>query len=195
MVKAGIDREPYIAQRKQLSRIAYEQLLLDEFKRRSRPFLTHEPKNEWEWLALAQHHGLPTRVLDWTTNPLVALYFATIGGSEKEDGVVIAYRHNRPFLNPISTPDPFSIEQIEAYKPPHIAERISVQGAILTAEPASLEKDDSAGRESNEWLVSGHSVERIRLELFKLGVTESSLFPGLDGICRELRSPDFSGGP
>ncbi len=69
-----------------------ERHLLRNFRKYAIQSVQRPPEGHlWNWLALAQHHGLPTRLVDWSYSPFVALHFATVGRTPRnEDAMVVA---------------------------------------------------------------------------------------------------------
>lgn len=83
-------------------------------------------------MVLAQHHGLPTRLLDWTQNILVAFYFAVINNLDS-DGSVFALHSIGKATSSDLTESPFSIVTPVKYYPNIITPRIRAQEGLFVA--------------------------------------------------------------
>ena len=98
-----------------------EKYMLSLFKQRAIPFLTFSPRNDWEWLALAQHYGLPTRLLDWSRNPLVAAFFAVKEESETDSAIYILESKKYPISIEEENKNPFEYSEQRKFIPAHIS--------------------------------------------------------------------------
>jgi hypothetical protein len=166
-----------------------EQITFNEFYEHCITLTDKIPRNKWEVLALAQHHGLPTRLLDWTRNVLVGLYFA-VEKPYDEDCAVFAYKGDTKIHVPEDSEDPLMHPDFVAYSPPHISPRITAQSGIfiLHSHPFVAFDHDRI----TKIIIPAGIRKSIKRTLSVYGVHPRTIFPDLDGLTQSLKNNYFS---
>jgi hypothetical protein len=160
--------------------LAQEQLLLKAFKDRAVAYLQTPPATTVEWLLVARHHGVPTRLLDWTLSPLVAAFFAC-EQSSTEDSAVWFFAQREFWFSDASPLDPWKLEhKYVAVRPRALNPRFITQRSVVTVhrDPTEPFVLDEMCKVTIPWT----NRPSILREIVEAGVDRSVLFPGLDGI-------------
>jgi hypothetical protein len=150
--------------------VTHEKKALDLFKRQARPYLAHTPSTDAEWLAIGQHHGMATRLLDWTESLLVAAYFAVEQAGVKGDARIYGVRNLR-VATVAEEKKPFNLKAAAVYRPPHIAPRIPAQRSVFTLHPDPIE--DFTAPELSLWTVSSIACGQIKRVLDACAITRA----------------------
>lgn len=148
------------------------------------------PTNDWECLAIAQHYGLATRLLDWTYNPLIATFFA-INENHDVDGVIYCY-HPLKFANP-QTLKLDAASNGFGFIPRVLSPRILNQKSLFSVHsPAksniNIENIPFLDGTLNLFriIIPNKLKKALQVHIADYGFTYSNIFPDLEGLSKHV---------
>lgn len=171
--------------------------LLKAFKNRYEMYAKKPLDNDYDYQIVGQHYGLITNMLDWSQLPLVALYFAVDDVKHYEpdpssNGLVWALTELEPLFpsREMKIPD---TNKAVVYFPKYLSARLAAQQGCFTIhkypernEPFVALDKMKGDSELKKYIIKGEAKKGIRIQLNHLGINEHTLFPELDGLCRQL---------
>lgn len=189
----------------------FEKKLFREFKQKLARF--EKNKSDFECAVIAQHYGVPTRLLDWTTNPFVALFFS-LNSTGSADGCVYILSHTvnsiysdvdyLNILNKTSPDDDYFFNSKVNYRPIYdkmildefkttfskvnpssITERIDVQNSFFTIHYNPFVPIDK--EISMKIIIKNEEKKTIERQLNLFGVNSYTIFPDLEGLGASFR--------
>lgn len=207
----SVGRQNHFAGRTMNFDAALEQRMLHRFRRHAFEFFGRM-LTEWGALFVARHHGLPVRLLDWTADPMAALYFAcefssAEGLPNSKIWFLIPNGNLAQHLDAFAeSPSPLDVKGIKLVYPMAVAARINAQSGLFTiqADPwtplgeidvSAYDEIDVDVTRLTEFGVPAPCRAQLLKELNDLQVTRRTLFPDLDGLSAGMINAEILRGP
>lgn len=211
--------------------LVYEADIIKRFKQRSMPYLNRPLRDDgnWDLLFLMQHSGVPTRLLDWTENPYIGLYFALTAA--KYDKTPKGARYRKDAAVWVLDPIKWNTKALEGYSDPpttltpeddvvrngykpgegatggssrrsdpvaiygsYNSARIVAQRGVFTMFGTSTQPMEEIYEQKNfpqdcllKLNIPRDAIENLLEKLIGVGITDSVVFPELEGLAREIK--------